>query len=63
MPRYSRSAMYRRKALYKRKKVKVDPKQKKSVHFKVKPVKGDKNGEKRVVPAKKTVDFRDARVK
>jgi len=53
--RYSRSAMYRRRALYKKKKTPVPPAAKKRTYFSVKPVKGEKNGEKRVVLKNKAV--------
>ena len=53
--RYSRSAMYRKKALYKKKKVPVVAAKEKKTYFKVKEVKGDKNGDKRIVPLKKSV--------
>ena len=55
--RYSRSAMYRRKALYKKKKVPAKAPEKKSTYFKVKPVKGEKNGENRTIPIRKSVSF------
>lgn len=51
--RYSRSAMYRKKALYKKKKVVIKPTKDKEPHYKIKPVKGEKNGQKRVVLLKK----------
>lgn len=53
--RYGRSAMYRRKALYKKKKVPVVATKEKKPYFKVKEIKGEKNGGKRVVPLKKSV--------
>eukprot|EP00118_Oscarella_pearsei_P004191 m.17410 g.17410 ORF g.17410 m.17410 type:complete len:245 (+) comp27500_c0_seq3:89-823(+) len=54
VPRYSRSVMYRKKALYKKKRVVIEKKEVKQERFKEKPVRGDKNGEKRSVPLKKT---------
>ena len=53
--RYSRSAMYRRRALYKKKKAPVKAPEKKRAYFSVKPIKGEKNGEKRVVLKNKAV--------
>lgn len=53
--RYSRSAMYRRKALFKKKKIPVIAAKEKSVYFRVKKIKGEKNGEKRTVPLRKSV--------
>ena len=47
--------MYRRKALYKKKKVPVVATKEKKPYFKVKEIKGEKNGGKRVVPLKKSV--------
>lgn len=55
IPRYSRSAMYRRRALYKKQKTVVRPTKPKRAHYKVQPVKGEKNGEKRIVLLKKSV--------
>ena len=55
--RYGRSAMYSRKALYKKKKDPVAALKRKKLYFKVKDVKGDRNGGKRVVPLKKTVSL------
>lgn len=53
--RYSRSAMYRKKALYKKKKVPGVATKDKKPYFRVKDIKGDKNGDKRVVPLRKSV--------
>lgn len=53
--RYGRSAMYSRKALYKKKKLPVVAKREKVPYFKVKEIKGEKNGGKRIVPLKKSV--------
>lgn len=47
--------MYGRKALYKKKKVPVVAAKEGKPYFKVKDIKGDKNGGKRVVPLKKSV--------
>lgn len=55
IPRYSRSAMYRKKALYKKKKIPVKPEKKRSTFYKLKDIKGEKNGEKRRVLLKKSV--------
>lgn len=52
---YSRSAMYKRKALYKKKKTVVKPTKEKRPYYKLKDIKGEKNGNKRVVLLKKTV--------
>ena len=53
--RYSRSAMYSRKALYKKKKTPIVAAKEKKPYFKVKEIKGDKNGGRRIVPLKKSV--------
>ena len=53
----SRSAMYRKKALYKKKKIPGKAPVKKSTYFSIKPIKGEKNGEKRVVLKSKAVSF------
>ena len=53
--RYGRSAMYHRKALYKKKKVAVAAAKEKTPYFKVKEIKGERNGGKRIVPLKKSV--------
>ena len=55
--RYSRSAMYKRKALYKKKKVAVKSEKKPKHYYKLQPIKGEKNGNKRVVLLKKSVSF------
>ena len=55
IPRYSRSAMYRKKALYKKKKVPVKPEKKQRKFYRRKDIKGEKNGENRVVLLKKSV--------
>lgn len=55
--RYGRSAMYSRKALYKKKKVPVLASKKKKPYFRVKEIKGEKNGGKRIVPLKKSVSM------
>lgn len=55
IPKYSRSAMYRKKALYKKKKVPVKPEKKKETFFKLKEIKGEKNGGKRAVLLRKSV--------
>lgn len=57
IPRYSRSAMYRKKAMYKRKKVPVKAEKKKDTFFKLKDIKGEKNGGKRAVLLRKSVSF------
>ena len=57
IPRYSRSEMYRKKALYKKKKVPVNPEKKKRTFYKEKPIKGEKNGEKRMILLRKSVSF------
>lgn len=49
--------MYRRKALYKKKKLPVVATKEKNPYFKVKQIKGEKNGGKRVVPLKKSVGY------
>ena len=49
--------MYRKKALYKRKKVPVKPEKKKETFFKLKDIKGEKNGGKRAVLLRKSVCF------
>ena len=53
--RYGRSAMYSRKALFKKKRIPVVASKEKKSYFKVKEVKGEKNGGRRVVPLKKSV--------
>lgn len=53
--KYSRSAMFRRRALYKKKKVPMKAAVKKREYYSVKPIKGEKNGEKRVVLKSKAV--------
>lgn len=55
--RYSRSAMYKKKALYKKKKVAVKSDKTKERHYKLQPIKGEKNGDKRVILLKKSVRF------
>jgi large subunit ribosomal protein L6e len=55
--RYSRSAMYSRKALYKKKKIAVAAVKEKKPYFKLKEVKGDKNGGKRIVSLRKSPRF------
>ena len=55
--RYGRSAMYRRKALYKKKKVAVKSTKTPKPYYKLQPIKGEKNGDKRVVLLKKSVSF------
>ena len=55
--RYSRSAMYRKKALYKKNKIPGKAPVKKRTYFSIKPIKGEKNGEKRVVLKSKAVSF------
>ena len=55
--RYGRSAMFRRKAVYKKKKVAVKPKTEKKPYFKVKEIKGEKNGGKRFIRLKKSVSL------
>jgi large subunit ribosomal protein L6e len=57
IPKYSRSAMYRKKAMYKKKKVPVKAEKKKDTFFKLKEIKGEKNGQKRAVLLKKSVGF------
>lgn len=55
--RYSRSAMYKRKALYKKKKVAAKSPKKSKPYYKLQPIKGEKNGDKRPVLLKKSVSF------
>ena len=55
--RYSRSAMYRRKALYKKKKVPAKSTKTSKHYYKLQPIKGEKNGDKRAVLLKKSVSF------
>lgn len=55
--RYSRSAMYRRKALYKKKKDPVKSTKASKPYYKLQPIKGEKNGDKRAVLLKKSVSF------
>ena len=47
--------MYSRKALYKKKKTPIVAAKEKKPYFKVKEIKGDKNGGRRIVPLKKSV--------
>jgi large subunit ribosomal protein L6e len=49
--------MYTRKALFKKKRIPVVASKEKKSYFKVKEVKGEKNGGKRVVPLKKSPRF------
>lgn len=49
--------MYKRKALYKKKKVAVKSEKKPKPYYKLQPIKGEKNGDKRVVLLKKSVSF------
>ena len=53
--RYGRSKMYARRALYKKKKEAAKPKKEPRRHYEIKPIKGEKNGGKRVVLLKKSV--------
>ena len=53
--KYSRSAIYRKRALYKRKKTGVKRQVKEEPKTQVKPIGGEKNGEKREVPIKREV--------
>ena len=55
--RYSRSAMYKRKAQYRKKKLSDKPAKEKKVYYKIKEVKGEKNGGKRAVLLKKSVSW------
>ena len=54
---YSRSQMYRKRALYKRKKVGTKKAVQEVAKTKVKSVKGDKNGNQRVVPVQRDVSL------
>ena len=49
--------MYRRKALYKKKKVPVKSTKASKPYYKLQPIKGEKNGDKRAVLLKKSVSF------
>lgn len=49
--------MYRKKALYKKKKTPVKAEKKKDIFFKLKEIKGEKNGGKRAVLLRKSVRF------
>ena len=49
--------MYRRKALYKKKKDPVKSTKASKPYYKLQPIKGEKNGDKRVVLLKKSVSF------
>lgn len=53
--RYGRCAMYRRRGNQFKKNLNTEKKVKKRVHFKVKPIGGEKNGGKRLILTRKSV--------
>lgn len=53
--RYSRSAMFKKRALYRKTKSRIEPSKTKKPHYRTVPVKGEKNGDKRVIQLRKTV--------
>lgn len=53
--RYGRSAMYKRRGSYLKKNLSTEKKVKKRVHFKIKPIGGEKNGGKRLIYTRKSV--------
>lgn len=55
IPKYSRSVMYRKKAMYKKKKVPVKPEKKPRTFYRRKDVKGEKNGDNRIILLRKSV--------
>ena len=53
--RYGRAAMYRRRRAYLKSRPKIEPKSKKRIHYKIKPIGGDKNGGTRLIQTRKSV--------
>lgn len=47
--------MYKKAAIYKKKRVVKEPSKTKKQHYKMAPVKGEKNGDKRVILLRKSV--------
>ena len=60
--RYSRSAMYKKAAIYKRKRIVKEPSKSKKQHYKTAQVKGEKNGDKRVILLRKSVRWGEGRI-
>lgn len=53
--RYGRSAMYARRRNYLKKNLHTEPKNKKRIHYKIKPIGGEKNGGTRLILTRKSV--------
>ena len=57
--RYGRYTMNQKRKGYLKKKVRISPKSTKRIHYKIKPVKGEKNGGTRLVLTRKSVSIKD----